>query len=85
MVTVDVVGEGEREIDLATLDAAEPTYADLLAVVGYSRHEVSVLVDGTPVPEDQPVDADHVRVLRLVQGGCGPLSYRTARFSPSSD
>jgi sulfur carrier protein len=69
MVTVDVVGEGTREVDLAELDAAEPTYADLLAVVGYSPHEVSVMVDGTPVPEDQPVATDHVRVLRLVRGG----------------
>lgn len=69
MVTVEVVGEDEREIDLDSLDAAEPTYADLLSVVGFSPHEVSVLIDGTPVPEDQPVDADHVRVLRLVRGG----------------
>jgi len=69
MVTVEVVGEDTREIALADLDAAEPTYADLLAVVGYSPHEVSVLVDGTPVPEDRPVDADRVRVLRLVRGG----------------
>jgi sulfur carrier protein len=30
-----------------------------------------VLVDGRPVPEDQPVDADRedVRILRLVKGG----------------
>jgi len=28
-----------------------------------------VLVDGRPVPEDQPVDADRARVLRLVAGG----------------
>jgi sulfur carrier protein len=69
MVTVEVVGEGSRKIDLAALEAAEPTYADLLAVVDYSPHEVSVMVDGTPVPEDRPVDADHVRVLRLVRGG----------------
>jgi len=30
---------------------------------------VSVLVDGRPVPEDRPVDADRVEVLRLVKGG----------------
>jgi sulfur carrier protein len=68
MVTVDVVGAETHEVALADLPA-EPTYADLLAVVDYSPHEVSVLVDGTPVPEDQSVDADHVRVLRLIQGG----------------
>jgi sulfur carrier protein len=27
------------------------------------------MVDGSPVPEDQPVDADRVRVLRLIKGG----------------
>ncbi|MES3162255.1 MAG: thiamine biosynthesis protein ThiS, partial [Halorubrum sp.] len=31
--------------------------------------EASVLVDGSPVPGDSRVDADHVRLLRLIQGG----------------
>jgi sulfur carrier protein len=66
-VTVDVVGEDSRRVELAP----EATYADLVRAVGYSVHEVTVLVDGRPVPEDQPVDADRedVRVLRLVKGG----------------
>lgn len=64
-VTVSVVGEGTRELDVA--DGA--TYADLLADLPYSPHEVSVLVDGRPVPEDEPVRADSVEVLRLVKGG----------------
>jgi sulfur carrier protein len=68
-VTVEVVGEATREVDLETLSAETPTYADLVALTDYSIHEVSVLVDGTPVPEDQPVTADHVTVLRLIQGG----------------
>ena len=63
-VTVEVVGEDTYEVSLA-----EPTYADLCAAVGYSTHEVSVLVDGRPVPEDQPVAVERVTVLRLVQGG----------------
>ena len=63
-VTVEVVGGATREFDVA-----DETYADLLAELDLSPHEVSVMVDGTPVPEDQPVDADHVRVLRLIQGG----------------
>ena len=65
-ITVELVGEGSREVD-----PDGKTYADLLAPFGVSRHEVSVLVDGRPVPEDQPVgsDVDHVRVLRLIQGG----------------
>ena len=71
MVTVEVVGEDTHEVDLDELgeESAEPTYADLCRAVGYSPHEVSVLVDGRPVPEDQPVTADQVKVLRLVQGG----------------
>ncbi|WP_380680130.1 ubiquitin-like small modifier protein SAMP2 [Salinigranum sp. GCM10025319] len=66
-VSVDVVGEGSREVELPP----EATYADLVRAVGYSVHEVTVLVDGRPVPEDQPVDADRedVRILRLVKGG----------------
>jgi len=63
-VTVDVKGEGVHEVDLP-----DPTYADLVRDVGFSPHEVSVLVDGRPVPEDQPVDAERVTVLRLVKGG----------------
>ncbi|GGJ05574.1 hypothetical protein GCM10008995_14240 [Halobellus salinus] len=64
-VTVEVVGEETRNVDVA----ADATYADLARAVGYSPHEVSVMVDGSPVPEDQPVDAGRVRVLRLIKGG----------------
>ncbi|SEW26187.1 ubiquitin-like small modifier protein SAMP2 [Natrinema salifodinae] len=46
-----------------------PTYADLLREVDLSPHEVSVLVDGRPVPEDQPVESERVTVLRLIKGG----------------
>ena len=64
-VTVDVVGEDIHEVEL---DEAG-TYADLLEPLEYSRHEVSIVVNGQPVPEDQPVEAERVQVLRLVQGG----------------
>jgi len=64
-VTVEVVGEGAETVEVAP----DATYADLVRAVGYSVHEVSVLVDGTPVPEDGPVEADRVRVLRLIRGG----------------
>ncbi|NHN43461.1 MoaD/ThiS family protein [Halorubellus sp. JP-L1] len=64
-VTVDVKGEAETEVDAS----ADATYADLLSAVDLSPHEVTVLVDGRPVPEDQPVVVDHVTVLRLVKGG----------------
>ncbi|MEF8774108.1 MAG: ubiquitin-like small modifier protein 2 [Halobacteriales archaeon] len=63
-VTVEVVGEATQEVSVE-----DATYADLCRAVGYSPHEVSVLVDGRPVPEDQAVDADRVEVLRLVRGG----------------
>jgi sulfur carrier protein len=64
-VTVEVVGEDAVEVSVDD----DATYADVVAAVGYSTHEVTVLVDGRPVPEDAPVDADAVRVLRLVKGG----------------
>ena len=63
-VTVEVVGEGTHDFEIE-----EATYADLLAEVDLSPHEVSVMVDGRPVPEDQPVETDHVKVLRLIKGG----------------
>jgi len=75
-VTVDVKGEETHEVELAGSEttgndasAAATTYADLLAEIDYSPHEVSVLVDGHPVPEDQPVETDEVTVLRLIKGG----------------
>ena len=64
-VTVEVVSEATHEVSVD--DAA--TYADLLAEIGYSPQEVSVLVDGSPVPEDQPVATEAVRVVRLIKGG----------------
>jgi sulfur carrier protein len=63
-VTVEVAGEETHE-----LSVADPTYADLLAEIDLSPHEVSVMVDGRPVPEDQPVKTDHVTVVRLIKGG----------------
>ncbi|PSQ48597.1 small archaeal modifier protein 2 [Halobacteriales archaeon SW_7_65_23] len=65
-ITVELVGEGTREVD-----PDGDSYADLLAPFDVSRHEVSILVDGTPVPEDAPIDddVDRVRVVRLIKGG----------------
>ena len=63
-VTIEVVGEGTHEFDVD-----DEVYADLVSAVGLSPHEVSVMVDGRPVPEDQPVAAEHVKILRLIKGG----------------
>lgn len=63
-VTVDVLGDEVHEVDLE-----DGTYADLLGAVGLSPNEASVLVDGRPVPEDEPVTETEVTVLRLVKGG----------------
>lgn len=62
-VTVDVAGERSREVDV------DGTYADVLEAVGLRPQEASVLVDGRPVPEDQPIESSAVTVLRLVKGG----------------
>lgn len=64
-VTAEVVGRGTRELDLA----ADATYADLLHAVELSPHEATVLVEGSPVPEDGRIDTERVQVLRLIKGG----------------
>jgi len=64
-VTVDVAGGETHDCELP----ADATYADCCDAVGLSVHEASVLVDGRPVPEDQPVETDAVTVVRLVKGG----------------
>ncbi|WP_224448081.1 ubiquitin-like small modifier protein SAMP2 [Haloprofundus salilacus] len=64
-VSVEIVGEERREVAISD----DATYADLVSAVDLSPHEVSVLVDGRPVPEDQPVETDRVKVLRLIKGG----------------
>ncbi|HKJ57890.1 MAG TPA: ubiquitin-like small modifier protein 2 [Halobacteriales archaeon] len=65
-VTVSVAGSEDREI---AVDGEDATYADLLAEVDLSPQEAAVLVDGRPVPEDAPVEAERVEILRLIQGG----------------
>jgi sulfur carrier protein len=64
-VTCEVVGGDTRDLELD----ADATYGDVLEAVDLSSHEASVLVDGSPVPEDAPVETDAVRVLRLIKGG----------------
>jgi sulfur carrier protein len=65
-ITVEFVGERTQEVD-----PDGETYADLLAPFDVSKHEVSVLVDGQPVPEDKALDEDveTVQIVRLIQGG----------------
>lgn len=66
-VTVDVVGEGTRRLEVAPDDSV----AALVEPLPVSIHEVAVLVDGRPVPADEQIgpDLDRVRVVRLVAGG----------------
>jgi sulfur carrier protein len=64
-VTAEIVGEGEQTVSLDD----DATYADLCRAVDFSPHEVTVLVDGTPVAEDAPVSEERVKILRLVKGG----------------
>lgn len=63
-VTLEVVGGDAHEFEVT-----DETYADLLDSMDLSVHEVAVLVDGRPVPEDQAIEAEHATVLRIVQGG----------------
>jgi sulfur carrier protein len=64
-VTVEVAGEDTHEVTVAE----DATYADLLGPLELSPHEVSMMVGDRTVPSDQPVESDHVRVVRLIKGG----------------
>jgi sulfur carrier protein len=64
-VTVEVAGEETHEVTVAE----DATYADLLGPLDLSPHEVSVMVEDRTVPTNQPVETDHVRVVRLIKGG----------------
>lgn len=66
-VTVEVVGADSRDLALAD----DATYGDVIREAGFSPQEASVLVDGSPVPEDSPVEAERVTLLRLIKGGAG--------------
>lgn len=65
-VTVDLVGGDSHEVSIES-----GTYEDLLSPLEVSKHEVTLLVDGRPVPEDESIDesVDEVQVLRLIRGG----------------
>jgi sulfur carrier protein ThiS len=80
-VRAEVVGEGTRTLALDP----DATYGDLLAALELSPHEATVLVDGTPVPEDRPVDAERVRVLRLVKGGTAGGRATRVRAADAAD
>ncbi|MFD1571389.1 ubiquitin-like small modifier protein SAMP2 [Halorubrum laminariae] len=67
-VTVEVVGGETEQMELD----ADATYDDLIRAAGYHPQEASALVDGSPVPGDRVVDADEVRLLRLIKGGATP-------------
>lgn len=66
-VAVEFVGEGTRHIDVDP----DATVADLVDPLPVSIHEVTVLVDGRPLPADEPIDEniERVQVVRLVEGG----------------
>ena len=83
-VSVEVVGEGTAEYDLPD----DATYADLIREAGYHPQEASALVDGSPVPGDRVVDADEVRLLRLIKGGSaegGPADGGPADGDPTNN
>lgn len=78
-VTVELAGDRTETV---TIEGG--TYADLLAAVGLSPQEATVIVDGRPVPADETVTADTVEVLRLISGGGDQRSADGARIRPAT-
>jgi len=66
-LTVEVVGEDTHRLEVPD----DATAADLVEPLPVSIHEVSVMVDGRPLPEDAPVPdgTEAVQVVRLIKGG----------------
>ncbi len=62
-VTVEVLGDDTYEVSV------DGTYADVLRAVELHPQAATVLVDGTPVPNDREIDRTDVQVLRLIRGG----------------
>ena len=63
-VTVTIAGQHEPSVTVTG-----ETYGDILTAVDLSPQEATVLVEGRPVPSDQPITASEVTVLRLIAGG----------------
>ena len=63
---VEVTVAGDQSYEFTVTDE---TYGELLKKLDLSPQEVTVIVDGRPVPEDTRVDAENITVLRLIQGG----------------
>ena len=78
-VTVDI----DDETKTVTIDG--DTYGDVLRAVGLSPQAATVLVDGRPVPAEDPVTEDHVRILRLIAGGSGGSVVRFASEPDAND
>ncbi len=72
MVRVKILAGGVSEQSVEVDDGS--TYGDVLAQLELNPETVIVMVDGIPVPVDEIVSADYLEVLRIVSGGCGPVS-----------
>lgn len=63
-VTVEVAGGDTHEFEVTN-----ERYVDLLEELELSPQAVAVMVDDRPVPADREVKAEHVQIVRLVEGG----------------
>lgn len=63
-ISVDMIGEEPRIIHVDG-----DTYGDILRAVGLSPQEAAVFIEDRPVPADQKIEHEEVRVLRLIAGG----------------
>lgn len=63
-VELSVIGEKTYHFTITN-----ETYGELLNEIGLSPQEVAVIVNGRPVPEDQTVSEDEIKVIRMIKGG----------------
>lgn len=63
-VTARVMGGDTHHLELE-----DATSGDVLHAIGLSPQEATVVVDGRPIPADQPLEYEEVNVVRLISGG----------------
>lgn len=65
IVTAQVMNGDTHEVKISE----GTTYAELLDTIGENPEGAVAVVDGRPVPDDEVVDVEEIKVMRTISGG----------------